>query len=321
MTFIHDAAPSDLAACEPHSLYAVDIGDFVTMDFPPREMMLGPVLPTQGLAMVYAPRGLGKTYFALSFAYAVASGGKFLDWHAPEPRRVLYIDGEMPAALMKERLIQITDGAASDIMHTGYLRIVTPQLQKDVTPDISTYEGQAMINALAADADLIVLDNLASLHLAGSENEGDSWLAVQSWLIGLRNSGRSVLIVHHSGKGGQQRGTSRREDVLDTVIALRRPSDYAPDQGARFEVHLEKARGIYGDDTLPFEASLLTVNGAAAWTTKPLVDVEKNRVIDRLRAGLSAREVAEEIGLTRYRVTLIRRDAIDSGALSESDTP
>ena len=39
--------------------------------------------------------------------------------------------------------------------------------------------------------------------------------------------------MHHAGKGGAQRGTSRREDVLDTVIALRQPQDYQSGEGAR----------------------------------------------------------------------------------------
>jgi hypothetical protein len=30
--------------------------------------------------------------------------------------------------------------------------------------------------------------------------------------------------------------------ALDTVIALRRPKDYSPEQGARFEIHFEKLR-------------------------------------------------------------------------------
>ena len=30
--------------------------------------------------------------------------------------------------------------------------------------------------------------------------------------------------------------------ALDTVIALRRPEDYSPEQGARFEIHFEKLR-------------------------------------------------------------------------------
>jgi integrase len=44
--------------------------------------------------------------------------------------------------------------------------------------------------------------------------------------------------------------------VLDTVIALKRPGDYTPDMGACFEVNFEKARGLFGDDTKPFEARL-----------------------------------------------------------------
>lgn len=54
------------------------------------------------------------------------------------------------------------------------------------------------------------------------------------------------MFIHHAGKSGAQRGTSKREDVLDTVVALKRPGDYVTSQGARFEVHFEKARGIFG---------------------------------------------------------------------------
>jgi hypothetical protein len=79
---------------------------------------------------------------------------------------------------------------------------------------------------------------------------------MQDLVLSLRRTGTTTLIVHHSGKGGQQRGTSRREDVLDTVISLRRPEGYEAPEGARFEVHFEKSRGFTGGDAIPFEASL-----------------------------------------------------------------
>jgi hypothetical protein len=63
---------------------------------------------------------------------------------------------------------------------------------------------------------------------------------MQNWLLRLRRKGIAVLLVHHAGVNGRQRGTSRREDALDTVIALRRAADYSPEQGARFEIHIEK---------------------------------------------------------------------------------
>ena len=78
--------------------------------------------------------------------------------------------------------------------------------------------------------------------------------------------------MDHSGKSGQQRGTSRREDVLDTVIGLRRPADYQPKDGARFEVHVEKSRGFVGDAGKPFEARLVSTAGGCGltWSARDL---------------------------------------------------
>ena len=79
-------------------LRCLNIADFITKEYPPRDMLLAPVMAVQSLNMVFAQRGIGKTYFSLSVAYAVASGGAvFGRWFAPSPARVLYIDGEMPA--------------------------------------------------------------------------------------------------------------------------------------------------------------------------------------------------------------------------------
>ena len=43
---------------------------------------------------------------------------------------------------------------------------------------------------------------------------------------------------------------------IDTVITIRRPADYEPSQGARFELHYEKARGLLGEAVDPIEARL-----------------------------------------------------------------
>ena len=37
--------------------------------------------------MIYATRGTGKTWVALSIAYAVASGGSFLNWKAEKAEK------------------------------------------------------------------------------------------------------------------------------------------------------------------------------------------------------------------------------------------
>jgi RecA-family ATPase len=70
--------------------------------------------------MLYAPRGIGKTLLGLSMGLAVASGGPLLRWSVPNPRRVLYIDGEMPLACLQERLGCIALGLGRGIPNDGF---------------------------------------------------------------------------------------------------------------------------------------------------------------------------------------------------------
>jgi hypothetical protein len=132
-------------------------------------------------------------------------------------------------------------------------------------PDLATPEGQAWIDTQVGDADVLFADNISTLVRTGKENEAEGWLPMQNWVLRHRRAGRAVVLLHHAGKGGAQRGTSRREDVLDTVISLRRPGDYSPEQGARFEVHFEKTRGFYGEDAQAFEARYEVRDGGAVW--------------------------------------------------------
>ena len=100
---------------------------------------------------------------------------------------------------------------------------------------LSDPDDQADLEAKLEGISLVIVDNLATLCRTGQPNDADSWLPIQTWALRLRAAGLSVLFIHHSGKNGGQRGTSAKEDILDTVIGLRRPSDYEATEGARFE--------------------------------------------------------------------------------------
>ena len=153
-----------------------------------------------------------------------------------------------------------------------------------------------LIERELSGVELLILDNLSALCRSGKENEGESWLPVQEWLLRLRQQGHSVLLVHHAGKSGAQRGTSRREDLLDTVVALQHPSDYAVSDGLRCEVHYEKARGFHGQDARPFEVRMqLEGSGAAHWTTSDAEDALLDRAANQFRSGATIRGAAEEL--------------------------
>jgi len=292
----------------------VSIHDFLAMEIPQREVVLSPWLPSQGLCMVYGYRGSGKTYILLGVAVAISSGGAFLRWHADNPRRVVYIDGEMPAKVMQERLSSVIASADKEPL-PGHLQIITSDFQKNGLPDLSTPEGQSIMDAYFEKGDVVILDNISTLCRTGKENTGDDWGPVQAWGLSLRRKGISVIFVHHEGKNGLQRGTSKREDVLDTVIRLKRPGDYSPHEGLRVEVHYEKNRGIYGEDVKPFEVKLTADEEHLDWQIKDLEESLTERVAGLLNEGVPQNELAEMLQVSKGTVSKHKKRAQDQGLL------
>jgi putative DNA primase/helicase len=302
-------------------LRSIGINDFLNIDIPPREMLLSPILPDRSLAMLYAPRGVGKSWLGLSVGLAVAAGESLLRWSAPRQRNVLYVDGEMPLVSLQERLKEISAGFEADIPNDRFRILAADNGEGGI--NLGTDEGQQSIEPLLTDIDLLILDNLSTLLTSRSESASDAWVPIQTWLLKLRRQGKSVLLVHHAGTNGRQRGTSRREDALDTVMALRRPEDYSPEQGARFEIHFEKLRNrVDAVGAMPFEARLdaLDVDGQQSirWSASDLKPPMLMRAAELFADGMTVREVAATLRISKSEAGRLRIRASEDGLLSDT---
>lgn len=283
------------------ALNVCDVRDFLKMEIPPRDLLMSPWLESASLAMVFAARGVGKTHFAINIAHALATGGSFLKWTTAKAVPVLYVDGEMPAPAMQERLEGVIKATGIE-PEPGMFRMVSRDLQRfNDMPNLASAEGQRVISDSVGDARVIILDNLSSLIHGAKENEAEGWEPVAQWAIRERSKGRTLIFVHHAGKNGDQRGSSKREDLLDVVIRLQRPGDYRPQDGARFEVHFGKARSLFGEAVAPFEAQLAEgEDGKAEWI---VTDAEDHSQLLSLQAqGLSLAKMGEVLGCDKSTV-------------------
>jgi hypothetical protein len=172
----------------------------------------------------------------------------------------------------------LTDVIASQNPVIFNFRLVASDFQPDGLPDLADADAQRFFDAAIGDSELIVVDNLSTIARGLRENEADSFGSVQAWLLAQRAAGRSVLVVHHDGNGGGQRGTSRKEDTLDTVISLSRPPGYVATEGARFEVRFTKSRGFWGEEAEPFEAKFAGGN----WMTSEIVADDSDEALSAL---------------------------------------
>ncbi len=268
---------------------------------PPRSDLLAPWLSSDTRALVYGPPGIGKSFLALRIAWAVASGGSFLGWQAPGPRRVLYVDGEMGAAELRDRLALF--GSLPD-----RLEILAHDRAGGLL-DLGTEDGIVRLMSTWNDPRLLVLDTLGAL--AGLDGDPARRDRLNCFLLHLKQTRRAVLMVDHADKRGGLNGTGRRASAADLVMALRPAEAGAVCGNARFEIHFEKTRQRV--PLFPITAELATVDGAGAWRWDATCRVE--RLAALVTQGLSRRDVCEALGIERSWFFRLKAEARSRGLL------
>ena len=292
------------------NLIVANIAELLGHNFPPREAILTPVFTLVSMNMIFSARGVGKTHVGLGIAYAAASGASFWNWTAKRPIKTLYIDGEMPGESLQERFAAIVHNAEAE-PSPDFLKIITIDMNEGAMPDLSTLGGQIQIEDACMDAELIIVDNLSCLARSGRENEAESWGSISEWALRLRSAGKCVIFMHHAGKNGLQRGTSKREDLLDIIIELKRPTDYDSSEGARFVVNFPKARHLVGSEAAPFEAWLQ--NGK--WKITAAVESTMQQVVELANLDMTQTEIANELGINKSTVCRAWKEAVINGQI------
>ncbi|MFN9438261.1 MAG: AAA family ATPase [Brevundimonas sp.] len=243
-----DTAPevdADKAMLRPHVVSAADLQ---ALEVEPREPIIEPFMVTSSLSMLFAPRGVGKTFLALSLGISLSEGTNFLTYEVLKPWRTLYFDGEMPLADLKARIAELAPSPPP-----LFDLIPSETLFREGQPiNLHREDDQARIFALLdqlkaenRNPDVLIFDNLSSLSGGVNENDNSELDALLRFLMRLRHLGYAVLLIHHAGKSGDQRGASRREDIMDTVLSLKKPDDDegGPAEGAHAVLHFTKVRG------------------------------------------------------------------------------
>jgi putative DNA primase/helicase len=294
-------APNAAGKIEP-----LEESEFMELVFPPRQLLLGPWLPNPGLAMIHAKRGEGKTWLALAVGKAVANGTDLLEWPCPNSGRVLYVDGEMPGTSLQERLQKFPPsprGMFHMLCSEQYNRVDRP------VPDLGTPEGRAELDRMIerCDPDLIILDSISTLVRTGEENSNDAWKPIQSWSMRHRSAGRTILFLHHDGKGGTQRGGSGKEDTPESGFQLRRKPEADGPNDTVFELTYDKGRDFFGKDYLPFQVRLSVDGGRVNWARETIRNERDDKIRELSEAGMNATRIAKELNMTKQHIGRLLR--------------
>lgn len=287
---------------------AITMEDFLQMDFPVKPNLMSPWLQSASVNMIHAARGNGKTWFALSVAYAVATGKPLMDWPVDSPCKVLYVDGELPASRLRERLAALGPG-------TRDLIILTQEpfhAREQTMPDLADPTGREVMDRIIeqSGAGLIILDSISTLVRSGIENDAESWAPIQAWAMGHRWRGRSIIFLHHEGRNSKPRGTSKREDTLDTAIGLKLRQEGWDEntKATEYDLTFTKPRYMTPAQAKPRILQMTIEAGKLLWSSKSHAKDNRERVAELMEQGFKGVDIARELGITKGRVSQIQKE-------------
>ena len=179
------------------------------------EQLVDDLLVHPTLVMLHADAGQMKSWLALALAHALAGAGSFLSHNVTKERKVLYLDSEMTDSSIGERLrcLKVPD---------QNLLYLLPEQEIDLSQD----EHQNLLFKFLNDGGFKVLvwDNLRTSTLI-DENSSSDFAKLNQFLRKLRNSGISVILLHHNNKSDDYAGSSNAKTVFDAVIGLKHHTD------------------------------------------------------------------------------------------------
>lgn len=268
--------------------------------------IIEPWLQSSNLILLFAPRGLGKTHFCISLAYAIAAGIPFLKWDNVSKRKVAYLDGEMGAGQLQYRLKKIN--VHPDKIKGEDFSLLSYNKSTGLFPNLSDPINQEEVYEQIKDASVIFIDNLLSCagRLENRDDEFKLWERLQSWFVFLREQKKTVFLVHHTGKSGDQSGTMQKENIMDCVIKLSKAYSESHN-GCCFEFHVTKARNFKDSDTPPFIAKLFSEeNQTPYWTWVDLEVSQANFIASKLRLGWTDMDISSYLNISRGQVKTLK---------------
>lgn len=186
---------------------------------PPQQMLAGGLIAKGGLVVLYGAPGSGKSFIALSLALAISSG-------VPE-----WFGLQIDQGCVAYACLEGSGGLPARLLALGGAKVVENQKlivwdhPLSASDQLSTDRFLNSLQRLPDQPSLVVIDTLACVAAGLDENSSkDMGLVIEFSARLRRETGATVILVHHSGKDRLKglRGHSSLGAAADVVAEIER---------------------------------------------------------------------------------------------------
>ena len=146
------------------------------LEVPVRKSMLGAWCKQGDLGFIFGERGSGKTWLVGRYDCLLQQRGIYRssEWTIDREWNVLWIDGEMPLADFKDRVLGLLDAPKENLGILHHEHFFDLGLGSLNLADSTTQQALILL-CLARDIELLIIDNLSCLFSGMLENDSDGW--------------------------------------------------------------------------------------------------------------------------------------------------
>lgn len=214
----------DPEAPETPTYRTLSLGDI--RNLPEPEWLAKGWVQADSFTVLYGAPGSTKSFWALDLALSIATGTAFQGCEVKQGKVLMAVGEGLRGLKWRVEAWLLANPQADETMILENFRVIpcVPQLlQRDnVSMLLNTAEQ------MSEDEDnplrLVILDTWARGLVGGDENsQKDAGVAIEACENVRRNTGASVLVVHHSGvEGTRERGSTALRGAADTSIQATR---------------------------------------------------------------------------------------------------
>ena len=309
----------------------VNAHQFIANVYPEPKFIMYPIFSERSANQIFGGYESGKTIFGLSTAMHMCSGADFVDFKSKKAVPVGYVEGELPAAKVRDRFNSILQGMKDrgekfsfDWFHIltkddlamngfkyGFSEIAVSRNLSDKDAKDYGRKGREFISNWIRDIQKRVgqppfffLDNITALADI-DENRAQDWTPLIQWLTNEKNKGFANCFMHHSNKqkkGKGSSGSTAKERLLDTSMEFEKLDakhrfEMGGNKNVQCKVRFDKARDFGGSQH--DKDFILTMNEEGEWKRYPYLDQYDFLIIKLYNKGMSAKDMAEHEALKK----------------------
>jgi hypothetical protein len=280
-------------------------------ELPAPEWQIPGLFQENSVIMIYGPSGVGKTFATIDMACSLAYDGKWYTGNG-KPGSVVYVAGESGRGIVKRvdawrSAKGITQDLDRLIVNNGPVDLGNPQTIERFIKVIEKFSPS-----------LVVFDTLARCTPGKDENSSGVMGSIVQQLDNIKKELKtSVVIVHHTGKSGdQERGSSALRAAMDTMIAVRQEGN---DDCITILCDKQKE----AEPIPPLYFKLTSHNSSLILSPAKKEDVKtksvEDRVLDYIKASPWCRNkgIATDLGIDKSQVSDATAALLEKGMIIE----